>query len=100
MAEVFKGTNIGTVTRPASALNQKVVSFFIVNKAGAANSINVKMGGVNITPVDKSLASGESYESDKTVLLLAGDELTVTSTGSVDYYFTLFNIADGAGGIK
>jgi hypothetical protein len=90
MAEVFKGTNIGTVTRPASALNQ----------TGAANSINVKMGGVNITPVDKSLASGESYESDKTVLLLAGDELTVTSTGSVDYYFTLFNIADGAGGIK
>ena len=74
----------------------KIKSFSLVNKSGGAVLMNVSIlyGSTNIAiiPINKSVASGEFYEDDKDILLLAGHQIYVLVNGSTDYYFTMENI--------
>jgi len=72
-----------------------IVSFKLVNKSGGGITVNASIifGSTNIwlTPLNKSLAAGEIYESDNFVKLLSGEQIYILVSGSCDYTFTLSN---------
>lgn len=90
--DVFRGTNSGSVTRPVTDLPFLIKSFRIINKVAGAVTFNVYIGTICIAPYNSSLDESEMYQSTEPILLRGSEELQVTSTGQVDYDFTLQNV--------
>jgi hypothetical protein len=98
MASIFSGSIEYPVTsqvRTGTPLPQKIVSFSLVNKTAGANTVEVTLDGVSI--YSNELALGEMYESNITRILEANKEIAVNATGSVDFYFTMFNLNPNGG---
>lgn len=96
MPKVFKGSNATLAISSADNLPFMIDGWSIVNKAAGANVVNVYLiagiYNICIAPLNNSLASGAIYESVRPVLMLAGEQIKVQSSGSVDYLFTLSNV--------
>lgn len=91
----FRGTINGTVDSVAQGLSMSIDSFRINNNTLGAVTFNVYMiNGVQSTllsPLNKSLSSGEKYEETEAIVMLATEKIRLSSTGSVAYDFTISN---------
>lgn len=73
-------------------------NFRVVNRSASSVIMNVyhidkDLNEYLLTPLNKSLSSGEMYsESDTNKVIPAMEYLKLTATGSVDYDFTFDNI--------
>ena len=97
MALAFRGTISGTVDSVAQNLPMKLFAFSIVNNTGGAVTVTAYVvpegaSAIPITPLNKSLAAGETYMDDEERIMMRGDTIRVTSSGSVGYYFNMENI--------
>lgn len=96
MPKVFKGTNATLAISSADNLPFLIEGFSVVNKTAGANVVNVYLiagiYNICIAPLNNSLASSAIYESIRPVLMLAGEQIKIQSSGNVDYLFTLSNV--------
>lgn len=92
----FRGNISGVVDSEPQSLAMAIDNFLLVNKTGGAVGVNVYMVQgiyqICIAPLNKQLASGETYESVRQVVMLATEKIRVSSSGSVDYDFTISNM--------
>lgn len=91
----FRGNINGTVNSSIFNLPMLIDNFAIVNKTGGAVTVNVYLIGsttINLSPLSKSIAAGESYENERQTVMLAGETIRVQSGGSVDYDFKISNL--------
>lgn len=94
----FTGNTSATVDSQSIQLPTLVNNFLLVNKTAGTIGINVykvKISGsgvVCIAPLNKQLAAGEVYHSDREVVLLPTEQVRLSVSGSVDYDFTLSNL--------
>lgn len=96
MPIAFKGNISGEILSQAQDLPMTISSLSLVNKSGGADVVNVYLISgeqqISISPLNKSLATGEIYESVRPVLLLATEQIKVKTSASTDYCFYLNNI--------
>lgn len=92
MAVRFTGNTSGTANSSAYTLPMFIDNFLLVNKTAGVVVANVYRIGsvtVNLTPLGKSMAAGEVYESTRQTVLLATETIRVQVSGSTDYDFTI-----------
>lgn len=91
----FRGNTSIVVGNTPLNLPMVIENFLIVNKTAGAVTVNVYLIGtttINLTPLNKSISAGESYESTRQTVMFATDVIRVQPSGSVDYDFTLSNL--------
>lgn len=95
MAWPFRGNINGTVDSVAKELPMVIDSFRINNNTLGSVTFNVYMiSGAEstlLTPLNKTLSSGEKYEETEAIVMLATEKIRVQSTASVAYDFTISN---------
>lgn len=100
MAWHFRGNTSTEAVSSIKDLPMMINSFAIVNKTGGSVNVNVYMinadagTSFSIAPLSGAIASGELYESQREVVMLAGEQVKLMTTGSVDYDFTIKNMKE------
>ena len=92
----FRGSINGTVDSVAQDLPMLIESFRINNGTVGSVTFNVYMisgaTSVSLTPLNKSLSSGEKYEETENIVMLASEKIRVQSSGGeIAYDFTINN---------
>lgn len=89
----FKGNTATTATSTAYNIPSKIISFSIVNKTGGAATVNAGIlfgSTVDVIPLNKSLAAGESYfYSGSPIFVPANSQIYFTASANCDYYFSI-----------
>lgn len=72
-----------------------IKNFLLTNKSGGNITINIELigeGNINIVPYNLLLNDGDMVDSDHDIVMPANQQIRVTTTGSLDFYFTLANM--------
>lgn len=93
----FTGNTSDAFTSTRKALPFVLENFSIVNKTNSDVYVNVyKVINLNslysIMPLNTQLQAGEMYEGDRSVCILATEQIRLETTGNVDYDFTMSNM--------
>ena len=96
MAYSWNGNTSIIVTSDQKNLPMIVDNFLIVNKAGGATVFNVykitaEATEICMSPLNKSLGTGEIYESERPFVMLATEQIKIQPSGNIDYDFTISN---------
>lgn len=98
MAWHFRGNISGTVDSLPKNLPMVIDAFTLVNKTGGAVTANVYMiqalpysGATCVIPNNISIPVNTMYESERPIVMLAGERIRVQTSGSVDYDFYIEN---------
>lgn len=88
---VIKGNTAGSILSSPFLRPVKITSYSIVNKTAGAITVSVIIAsGLTQTHVNYlSLAANEASLVDVELKVLAGDELLLVTSGSIDYYFNV-----------
>lgn len=97
---VFRGTVSGTATSPAGSTQPfKVISFWLSNLAGGTNTVRVSAynsAADYYVVYDLVLAAAGTadsiYQGEIPFFLLNGDQIKVSSTASLGFYFSYENV--------
>lgn len=88
---VFYGNTSGSIASIAKDIPCKILSYSLVNQTAGSITVTVTVIPDGGTPVDVwsgSIAANATQSDDKQILLLGGYQILVTTSGSVDYYFS------------
>ena len=88
---VFSGNTSGSIASIAKDIPSKILSYSLVNQTAGAITVTVTIIPNGGSPVDiwsGSIAANATQSDDKQVILLNGYQLLITTSGSVDYYFS------------
>lgn len=100
MSYPFTGRIDGSVTSSIKNLPTLVDYYAIINNGASSVVVNVyKIVGsaeYRIAPANLAIASGEMYESQNPVVVLASQQIKIQTSGSVDYDFTFSNLKPDA----
>jgi uncharacterized cupredoxin-like copper-binding protein len=100
MAWPFRGNTSSEAISSLKDLPMMITSFAIVNKEASAVGVNVYMinatAGTSycVAPLSEQIAAGEMYSSDREIVMLAGEQVRLATSGSVDYDFTIKNMKE------
>ena len=91
---IFAGNTSGSIVQAAKNIPSGILTYSIVNKSGGNVNVNVYIidnNGVDIsiTPLNLLLNSGDSLYSSNGIKVLSGYSIFITTTGSIDYYFSI-----------
>ena len=91
----WRGNTSAAATTPIQVLPFVINNFSVVNKSGTSITVNISVitsnGTLNIAPYNLTLNIGEMYEEERPILVLSNEQIRITTTGSIDYYFNLNN---------
>lgn len=88
---VFSGNTSGSIASIARDIPSKLLSYSLVNQTAGAITVTVTIIPNGGTPVDVwsgSISANATQSDDKVIILLTGYQLLITTSGSVDYYFS------------
>ena len=88
---VFSGNTSGSIASIAKDIPSKLLSYSLVNQTAGSITVTITVIPNGGTPVDiwsGSIAANATQSDDKQVILLNGYQLLITTSGSVDYYFS------------
>ena len=88
----WRGNTAVSATSTAYSETATIGVYSLTNKT--AGNITVNLGIINgatvlIAPKDMTIAAGNSYYGEGGVSLPGGATINVTTTGSLDYYFSI-----------
>lgn len=89
---VFKGNTSTNATSSAYDIPYKITYFNITNKSGGSITLNIGIlygSTISITPYNLTLDAGDTPYLTSPILVLAGHQIYITTTGNIDYYFSL-----------
>ncbi len=88
---VFSGNTSGSIASVAKQIQAKLLSYSLVNQTAGSITVTVTIIPDGGTPVDiwsGAIAANATQSDDKQLILLKGYQILITTTGSVDYYFS------------
>jgi hypothetical protein len=87
---VIEGTISGSIRGFTVNIPTNIKSISLVNKTGGSitASIAIQISGHERYIRSEALAANAGYYDDPDILLLAGCEIIVVSSGQLDYYIT------------
>ena len=88
---VFYGNTSGSIASIAKDIPSKLLSYSLVNQTAGSITVTVTVIPNGGSPVDiwsGSIAANATQSDDKQLILLKGYQILITTTGSVDYYFS------------
>lgn len=88
---VFSGNTSGSIASIAKQIPAKLLSYSLVNQTAGSITVTVTIIPDGGTPVDVwsgAIAANATQSDDKRLILLKGYQILITTTGSVDYYFS------------
>lgn len=89
---VIQGNTAGSIASTAKQIASTIKSYSLVNKSGGSITVSVliQKTGISTTYVmTKTLALNESYTNNDEIKLLSDYYIIITTSGSVDYYFSI-----------
>ena len=89
---VIEGNTSGSIASVAYNIPSTIVSWFLSNKTGGSVTVSliiVPDGGTPVTLWSGAIATATTEKSDIPVKLLAGYQIIITTTGSLDYYLSI-----------
>jgi hypothetical protein len=96
---VFKGTTGSSVSSGTYNVPCEIKTFVIVNKSGGAITLNasIVVGStlVSLLPYNLVLDTGDTVYEDAPIKILSDFSIYLTTTGNVDYYFSISYDAKG-----
>ena len=96
MPFVFRGNINGEVSSTVYNLPFKIKFFTVANKNGGQVNINIWIKNnseqLSIVPENLSLNDGDMLQGDYAQIFEAGNQIVLSSNGSVDFYFTVENV--------
>lgn len=92
----FKGVINGTVTSVVYNLPFKILYMKVANLNAGNTVVNITIedgyNSVYIAPKDLTLSSGDFIQDSTGQVMDAGNQIKISTSGSVSYYFTIENI--------
>jgi hypothetical protein len=88
---VFSGNTSGSIASIAKDIPAKIISYSLVNQTAASITVTVTIIPDGGTPVDVwggTITANATQSDDKPIIILSGYQILITTTGSVDYYFS------------
>lgn len=89
----FQGNINGTVLSQPIVLPSTIKNFRLVNISGSSANVTLKVKGSSyeycVLDSPKVLTSGQMYSEAVDILLYVGEQVSLTTTGSVDYLFNI-----------
>lgn len=89
---VFYGNTSSNATSTAYSIVSTINFFSLVNKSGGTITVNMGIlygSTYSITPYSISLADGEAYISNDRILVPIAHQISITTSGSLDYYVVI-----------
>lgn len=88
---ILSGNTTGSVASVPLNIPCIIKSYSIVNRTGGNVNYNVfvSVNGVAIAIRYRTLAAFNSYEEKTNIIVPANGTIIITTSGSVDYYFSL-----------
>jgi hypothetical protein len=91
---VLKGNTNSNISLDAYNIPSTIESFSIVNKDEVSVSITVYISDgisndVAITAINYNLSPGQAYIRKNPILVLPNNNIYITTSGAIDYYFTI-----------
>ncbi len=87
----YGNVTAGFASYTAPILGLKLLSFSLVEKAGASTTVTVTIDGIAIVKNDLAIGADELYESSRIICIPSGQEIIITTAGNLDYYFSFEN---------
>jgi hypothetical protein len=91
---VLSGNTTGSIAGEVYNIPATIRSFVLTNKTGGSITVTVAIieQGTNNTVVSVAptvIAANDTYTSDVPILMRAGFTIYISTSGSLDYYFTI-----------
>lgn len=91
---VFKGSTSGSIAQVAYNIPNGILTFSLVNTSGASNTVNLYISDgvgsdVRVLPMNLTISAGDSVFSTNGITVSGGNNIFITVTGSIDYYFSI-----------
>ena len=91
---VFQGSGSGSTSSSPKTIATTINSFSIVNNSGGSVDVTVYIEdgthtAVPITAIDYTLKNKQAYIRDSPILVLPGYYITIASSDTVYYYFSI-----------
>lgn len=90
---VLQGNTTGSIAGVVYNIPSTIISFSLTNMTGGAISVGVYISAhaitqnVQIAPL--TIAAGDTFQSSVPIKMLAGYTILLTTSGSLDYYFSI-----------
>ena len=91
---IFKGSVNGSIAQVAYNIPNGVMTFSLVNTSGGSVTINLYVSDgvgndVRVLPMNLTISAGDSVFSTNGIKVLGGNNIYITTSGSVQYYFSI-----------
>ena len=91
---VFSGNTSGSILQVAANIPSGILTYSVVNKSGGAATVNIYISDnlgsdISIVPLNLTLAEGDALYSSNGIKVLAGSSIYITTSASIDYFFTI-----------
>ncbi len=90
---ILKGTITGSIAGIPYNIPSTVNSFYLTNMAGGSISVTVSISsnetGETVALFNQDIAANDTFKSDVPILLLADFTILISSSGELDYYFSI-----------
>lgn len=91
---VFSGNTSGSVAQVAKNIPSGILTYSVVNKSGGNATVNIYISDglgtdISVIPFNLSLSAGDALYSGNGIKILAGSSIYITTTASIDYFFTI-----------
>lgn len=89
---VFEGKINGAVTSPVNKIPSHIISFMLTNTSGSDNVVFLGIlygSSISLLPYNLTLSPGDSVNCTDKILIAAGHNIYLSSTGDLDYYFSI-----------
>jgi CMP-2-keto-3-deoxyoctulosonic acid synthetase len=87
----FKGNTSGSILSTRLNIPSKIISYTLTDKsaAGATVIVAIVSAGNQVYVNRVVIATDAQYQTDLNIVVPAGSEILVTTTASIDYYFSI-----------
>ncbi len=90
----FNGNTSGSVLQVAYNIPSGILTFSMANKSFGSITVNLYIrnnenNDISVIPYNLILNAGDVLYSSNGVRILSGSSIYITTTGSLDYYFTI-----------
>jgi hypothetical protein len=91
---ILKGNATGSIALVAYNIPSTIQSFIIVNKSGGSVTVTVYIADtiipdVAVSAIGFTLSAGQAYTRDSPIMVKPNNYIYITTSGSIDYYFSI-----------
>ena len=91
---IFAGNTSGSIAQVAKNIPSGIMTYSIVNKSGGNAIVNIYISDnngsdISVVPLNLTLSAGDTLYSSNGIRVLSGSSIFLTTSASIDYYFSI-----------